>query len=328
MRPAEITPEYLWQIPLPDPQEGDKKARGSVLVIAGGRDVPGAALLAGMAALRAGAGRIRIGICARHASALAIAVPEALILELPENSAGGIDPSAMGPLSPLLETADAVLLGPGMQDDDAIAELASGLLAKATSGPAFVFDARAIKNLYSIQSLLKRHVGGIVITPHAGEMAGLMSMKRGDIEADPVSVARKAAVDLHATIALKGAQTFVTSSTTEKPCVCRKGNVGLATSGSGDVLAGLITGLLGRGASPFVATCWGVYLHAVAGEQLAEKIGPLGFLARELLPEIPSIMGKLSRSAQQEGGQARLQTPGLGYKRKAARSGPRRDRIG
>jgi ADP-dependent NAD(P)H-hydrate dehydratase len=263
------------------------------LVVAGGRDVPGAALLAGVGALRAGAGRLQIGICAQHASALAMAVPEALVLALPENSAGGVDPVAIKQLSPLLESADAVLLGPGMQDEDAIAELASGLLEKAPSGSAFLFDARAIKNLYARRNLLKPLEGRVVVTPHAGEMAGLMHMNRSDVEADPISVARQAAVDLHATVALKGPRTFVTSSMERQPCVCGEGNVGLATSGSGDVLAGVITGLLGRGASPFVATCWGVYLHAVAGEQLAKKIGPLGFLASELLPEIPGIIGRL-----------------------------------
>lgn len=294
MTATEITPEYLRQIPLPDPQEGDKRARGSVLVIAGGRDVPGAALLAGVGVLRAGAGRLQIGICERHASALAIAVPEALVLGLPENSAGGIDPAAVEQLLPLVDSADAVLLGPGMQDEDAIAELASELLEKAAPGPAFLFDARAIQNLYAVRNLLKRLAGRTVVTPHAGEMAGLMNLQRSDVEADPVSVSRQAAVDLNATIALKGALTFVTSSIEKQPCVCRAGNVGLATSGSGDVLAGVITGLLGRGASSFVATCWGVYLHAVAGEQLAKKVGPLGFLARELLIEIPGIMRKLA----------------------------------
>ena len=76
--------------------------------------------------------------------------------------------------------------------------------------------------------------------------------------------------------------------------VCRDGNVGLATSRSGDVLAGVVTGLLGRGAAPFTATCWGVHLHAKAGDFASQTIGPLGFLARELLPEIPRIMGDLS----------------------------------
>src|SRR4051794_1388347 len=290
---TEVTPEYLRRTPLPDPEEGDKKARGNVLVLAGGRDVPGAAMLAGVAALRAGAGRLRIATCASNATILAMSVPEALVLSLPETSAGGIDPAALPRLMPLLESADAVLLGPGMQDEEAIAALTTGVLEKIPSGPALVFDARAIKNLYASRRLLERHKGRSIITPHAGEMAGLMGIDRSKAEADPVGVAHRAAVDLNAIVALKGARTFIVSPT-DAPAVCREGNVGLATSGSGDVLAGVIVGLLARGTPAFVAACWGVYLHAEAGDQLSKKIGPLGFLARELLPEIPRIMGSLS----------------------------------
>jgi ADP-dependent NAD(P)H-hydrate dehydratase len=132
-----------------------------------------------------------------------------------------------------------------------------------------------------------------VITPHAGEMAGLMSMDQSVVEAKPARIASQAASELSAVVALKGAITFV-ATPDGKTSVCREGNVGLATSGSGDVLAGIIAGLLARGAPAFAATCWGVYLHAVAGDHLSKTIGPLGFLARELLAEIPGIMGRLS----------------------------------
>src|SRR5436305_9753198 len=96
----ELTPDVLRQMPLPDPHEGDKKARGNVLVIAGSVEVPGAALLAGTAALRAGAGRLRIATCARHATALAMAVPEAFVLGLAESDEGGVDRSSIGELLP------------------------------------------------------------------------------------------------------------------------------------------------------------------------------------------------------------------------------------
>jgi hydroxyethylthiazole kinase-like uncharacterized protein yjeF len=280
-------------MPLPDPQEGDKKARGNVLVLAGGRDVPGAALLAGVAALRAGAGRLQIATCERCAGALALSVPEALVLGLPETPAGGMDAAALPQLLPLLESADAMLVGPGMQDDDAIANWTAAMLQEVAPGPAFVFDARAIKNLRAVRDLLKRHQGRVVITPHAGEMAGLMSLERSAVESDPADIARQAALELLAVVALKGARTVI-ATPEGKPSVCREGNVGLATSGSGDVLAGVIAGLLARGADPFGATCWGVYLHAKAGDCLSEKVGPLGFLARELPAEIPRIMGELS----------------------------------
>jgi hydroxyethylthiazole kinase-like uncharacterized protein yjeF len=286
----EVTSEFLRRMPLPDPQEGDKKARGDVLVIAGGPQVPGAALLSGVAALRAGAGRLQIATCARNATGIAVALPEAFVLGLPETPGGGIAPSAIERLSPYLKQADSVLIGPGLEDEEAIAALVSAILETVEEdGPAFVFDARAIKSLRAASRRLARYRGGVIVTPHAGEMAGLMNMERPDVEADPPGTAQHAAAALSAIVALKGSRTFI-ASPQEEPVVCRKGNVGLATSGSGDVLAGIVAGLLARGAAPFAATCWGVYLHASAGDRLAERIGPLGFLARELTHEIPRIM--------------------------------------
>jgi ADP-dependent NAD(P)H-hydrate dehydratase len=290
---TEVTPEFLRKMPLPDPEEGDKQARGNVLVIAGGRDVPGGALLAGVGALRAGAGRLQIATCARNATALAISVPEALVLGLRETPDGGIDPTGVEELAPFLESADVVLIGPGMQHQDAVAELSAEVLDKVASGPALVFDARAIKDLYSARRLLERHQGRVVITPHAGEMAGLVGLERSQVESDAVDVARRVAADLKVVVALKGARTII-AGPLDQQVVCRKGNVGLATSGSGDVLAGVITGLLGRGAPVFVGACWGVYLHAKAGDRLSKTVGPLGYLAHELLPEIPRILATLS----------------------------------
>ena len=168
-----ITPDSLRQMKLPHPGEGDKKARGNVLVVAGGADVPGGALLAGTGALRAGAGRLQIATCARNATALALAIPEALVLGLPETATGAIDPVAASQLQPYVENADAVLLGPGLPDEVAIATLATAILESAASKAAFLFDAGAIRHLNSRRSLLARRYGQIVITPHAGEMAGL-----------------------------------------------------------------------------------------------------------------------------------------------------------
>jgi ADP-dependent NAD(P)H-hydrate dehydratase len=286
----DITPEFLRQMPLPDPEGGDKKARGNVLVIAGSTQVPGAALLAGTAALRAGAGRLQIASCARNALAIAMAIPEALVLGLPETPAGGIDPTAIDVLGPHLKEADAVLIGPGLEDEYAVHGLTSAVLNAIAPELPVVIDARAIKGLRASS----RPEGRIVLTPHAGEMAGLMGTERNKVEADPAAIVHQAAHEFDAVVALKGARTFI-ASPQEQPVVCREGNVGLATSGSGDVLAGTVAGLLARGTPPFAAVCWGVYLHAKAGDHLSRTVGPLGFLAREILPEIPRIMGKLSQ---------------------------------
>lgn len=290
----EITPALLRRMLLPDPKDGDKEARGNVLVVAGGTLVPGAALLAGQAALRAGAGRLQVATCARNATSLGLSIPEALVIGMPETVNGAIDPRRAEQLWAFAEKADAILIGPGLEDEKAIGDLVLAVLEKVAAPGKFVFDARAIKSLRTAQSVLARQKNEIVITPHAGEMAGLMGVERSHVEADPARIAQQAAKDFRAVIALKGARTVVVSPQGER-AVCREGNVGLATSGSGDVLAGTIAGLMARGAPAFAATCWGVYLHARAGDRLAKRIGPLGFLARELLLEIPAIMGELRR---------------------------------
>ena len=120
----DVTPQQLRQMPLPDPGDGDKRARGNVLIIGGSRDVPGAALLAGVGALRAGAGRLQIATCASNASALAVSLPEALVSGLTETPSGDIDAGAIKSLEPLLERADCVLLGCGLNDGPELSELA------------------------------------------------------------------------------------------------------------------------------------------------------------------------------------------------------------
>jgi hydroxyethylthiazole kinase-like uncharacterized protein yjeF len=133
-----------------------------------------------------------------------------------------------------------------------------------------------------------------ILTPHAGEMAGLLGIEKERVQADPIGTARRAAEHFRSIVALKGAETVIASPSGEVWCN-RTGNVGLATSGSGDTLSGIIAGLAARGADPAQATVWGVYLHGAAGDRLATRVGPLGFLARELLAEIPALMAELGR---------------------------------
>lgn len=287
-----VTADALRRNPLPQPsQDGDKEERGRVLVVAGSVEVPGGALLAGVGALRAGAGKLQIATCRSIAPHLGLAVPEALVLGLPETPAGGVDPQAAAALLPPAGRCNAVLIGPGMMDGEAVAALTAGLLA-GLDGPALVLDAAALIGLGASRDALKRHGGRVVITPHAGEMAGLLQIERSKVVADPLGAARRAAAQLQAIVALKGACTYIVTPQGEAWSYS-EGNVGLATSGSGDTLAGLVAGLLARGATPLQAALWGVYLHGEAGNRLAEIRGALGFLARELLAEIPGIMAGL-----------------------------------
>jgi hydroxyethylthiazole kinase-like uncharacterized protein yjeF len=289
-----ITADHLHHTPLPQPsEEGDKDQRGRVLVIAGSVPVPGGALLAGTAALRAGAGKLQIATCQQIALPLGLALPEALVVGLPETPQGDIAPEAADQLRERVARSDAVLIGPGMLDQDGAADLTARVL-DCTPGPAFVLDAAPLVRLQALRDQLAGHGGRVVITPHAGEMAGLLGVTREAVRSNPLHHAQTAASLLGCVVVLKGAETQIVGPTGEG-WVYTDGQVGLATSGSGDTLAGIIAGLLARGATPVQAAQWGVYLHGEAGNRLVRSRGPLGFLPSELLGEIPAIMAALAR---------------------------------
>ncbi len=292
MKPINITPEFLYSHPLPrHDEEGDKKSRGRVLVIAGSVEMPGAALLAALGAMKAGAGILQIATCRSVAAHLAMAMPEAMVVGCPETPAGGIDPASAPRLSELGSGCDAVLIGPGMMDTAAVAELTSRLL-QGLDAHALVLDASAFATLGS-DGMPSRHAGRVVATPHSGEMAKFLELPREEVDRDPLRAARQAAAALQAVVAMKGAKTHVVSQDGEA-WLCDNGSIGLATSGSGDTLAGILAGLLARGTLPPLATIWAAYIHGEAGRRLAIKDGALGLLAREIPFEIPKIMRELS----------------------------------
>jgi len=297
-RPAPVTPELLRSMPLPRHQEGDDKdGRGRVMVVAGSIEVPGAALLCGIGALRAGAGKLQMATCRSVAPHLGMAVPEALVLGLDETPGGGISADEADRLAARARRCDGLLIGPGMEDGDGEAcRLTRRLLEALDGGPAIVLDAAALPKADGGGAMLRGHAGRVVLTPHAGEMAKLLGVGREQVLADPVGAARRAASALQAVVAVKGGRTFIVSPQGEA-WSCDQGNVGLATSGSGDTLAGIVTGLAARGATPVQATLWGVYLHGEAGNRLARLRGPVGFLARELMAEIPEIMAEMGPAA-------------------------------
>jgi hydroxyethylthiazole kinase-like uncharacterized protein yjeF len=282
--------------PLPQPaDDADKEGRGRVLVIAGAPELPGAAVLAATAALRAGAGKLRIATVRSIAPFVGVAVPEARVYALPETDEGGVDPSAAGRLADLANACQATLIGPGLVDTQAVQELIVRLLPRL-EGTALVIDAEAMLAAAECHRELHTLHTPAVLTPHAGEMAGLLGIAKDEVVGDPAGTARRAAAHFRSVVALKGAETIIATPDGDA-WRSRSGNVGLATSGSGDTLSGIIAGLAARGADPPRATIWGVYLHGSAGDRLAERIGLLGFLARELLAEIPPLMAELSRAA-------------------------------
>ena len=286
-----------WPLPMPS-REGDKGVRGHVLVLGGSREMPGAVILAATAALRAGAGKLTIATGASVAQLVALAIPEARVVGLRETAEGGFTRDTMAALNPLADRVSAILIGPGMQDEAATAALVRALLPRL-DGASVVLDACAMGILLNPD--LEQSDGAfrfeqpVVVTPHAGEMAHLTGIAKNDILADPDARAAAAARDWNAVVALKGARTVICSPDGGM-WQHEGGNVGLAISGSGDVLAGIIAGLAARGATLAQATCWGVALHAQAGDCLAGRMGLLGYLARELPDEIPSLLEKAARA--------------------------------
>jgi len=291
-----IDPAWLRAHPLPIPAaDDDKSQRGTVQVVGGCSEVPGAVLLSGEAALRAGAGKLRLATVRSVAFHLALAVPEALVVALDETEDGLIAPGAARALLKRMNSCAAVLLGPGMTGVGAEA-LVGALLGGMDPGAGIVLDAGALSDLAAHPEALRRHAGHSVVTPHAGEMASILGIPKEEVTADPLAAARRAAEALGAVVAMKGSLTWIVAPGGQA-FSCDHGMVGLATSGSGDTLAGIVAGLLARGANPLQATAWAVWLHAEAGHRLARRIGPLGFLARELLAEVPAIMADLSSGA-------------------------------
>ena len=294
MRPTLITPAVLRRIPLPWPDEGgDKEERGRVLVVGGGRETPGAVVLAGVAALRAGAGKLQIATLSGNAPLVAARIPEARVFALPETRGGKPARSAARVLEKHAAAAQCVCIGPGMLEDASVARFVGETLRLCREVPV-VLDAGGLNCLADTRELLHELGGRAVVTPNAEELADLYGEDNTKIAREPLAAARRAARDFRTVVVLKGRETFIAAPTGEVYSN-RAGSVGLATSGSGDVLAGCVAGLVARGADPFHAAAWGVHLHALAGERLAARIGPLGFLARELPDEIPGLLAKLGR---------------------------------
>jgi hydroxyethylthiazole kinase-like uncharacterized protein yjeF len=294
-RATKVTRALLQRIPLPKPDEqGDKDARGRVMAVGGSAQTPGAILLAGVAALRAGAGKLQLATVRSAAAALGVAVPESLVVALQETRAGEIAGEVAGrALAQRTAQVDALLLGPGMSSGRGAHALIRALAHRLGDAATLVLDAAAVTALRDDDELLLALHGRVVLTPHAGEMATLLGIEKDEVGANPAAHARAAAARFGAVIALKGPESWIAEPDgTLYQYV--GGSVGLATSGSGDTLAGIVAGLAARGAPPAHAAVWGAFLHGEAGELLARRIGPIGYLARELLDEVPGLMSRSS----------------------------------
>lgn len=285
---VELTGALLRECPLPEPDaQGGKDQRGSIVVIGGAASTPGAALLAGTAALRVGAGRLTIATCDATAAALAVAMPEAGVEALPTTPAGGLGGAAANAAVDLVDDAEAVLVGPGLRGPHDVARLLEGLLPALDGEQAVVLDALALTCGVLDESVGHQLAGRLILTPNLAEARRLLGDDDLAVGPDPalaLASTYNAAVMLGAVVAAPDGRVWCRAQQTP----------GLGTGGSGDVLAGTVAGLAARGASPAQAALWGLHLHGSSGERLARRIGRVGFLARELLDEMPAVLASLS----------------------------------
>jgi ADP-dependent NAD(P)H-hydrate dehydratase len=276
-----VTAAALRDWPLPAPG-GSKNTRGRVLVAGGSPSTPGAVMLAGLSALRVGAGVLALAVAESRAAAVAAAVPEAAVVGLAALDGTNADKLDQA-LADAVGDSDAVLLGPGLDDPDLTSQLLQQVLDTADESTVLVFDAFALGALPETPAAT-RIADRSVLTPNAAEAARLLDST--DSSDGGPDVALAIAAKYRTVVSYQGH-----IATPEGRCwTVPTGHAGLGTSGSGDVLAGAVAGLLARGADCAQAACWGTFLHATAGDRLAARMGRLGFLARELTDELPLVI--------------------------------------
>jgi hydroxyethylthiazole kinase-like uncharacterized protein yjeF len=290
-------PDAGTMLPAPDavviparPKDAHKGTFGTALVLAGSLGFTGAAFLSSTAAARTGAGLVRLLVADTIYPILAAKCTEVMAAPVPEVAPGAIGHAAYDSIMRQLDSVEVGIIGPGLGRDSSTWRLVVDLAMHAKC--PLVIDADGLNALSESPRSKGKLGANRVLTPHPGEMARLTGKSAAAINADRTSAARKAAKDWGAIIVLKGARTVVAhpdGRTSEDPHEVPA----LATGGTGDVLSGIIGGLISQGSEPFAAAVTGVYIHAAAGRRIAERLGDSGLLAGDLLPEIPLVMNVL-----------------------------------
>ena len=297
------------------PLGAHKGTFGKALLVAGSVNYTGAAYLASAAATRVGAGLVTLALAENLHPILASKLSEVTFLLLPHDT-GALVPGAMKILSERVPDYDALLLGPGLGRDDKTVEFVQRFLSgqwrsrssrvgflvageeEAEGGrevlPLSVIDADGLNALADRPNWWKYLGGPNVLTPHPGEMARLVGCGVDEVEADRIGAAREMAERWKQVVTLKGAHTIV-AAPDGQTVIIPFANPGLATAGSGDVLAGAIVGFLAQGLSPFAAAVAGAYLHGLAGDLVRKEMGAAGMVAGDLLPMLPQAIALVSQ---------------------------------
>ena len=285
-----LTRERIQSCLTPRVADAHKGTTGHLLVVAGSPGKTGAAALTSIAALRSGAGLVTLGIAETLNAVLESQVLEAMTAPLPESQPGVLGDSAFDTIKNLMAGKKCVAIGPGLGQAEKTQKLVPKIV-KSSSIP-LVIDADGLNNLAGQAQILKSAKAPVILTPHPGEMARLMDTGIGAVQHDRIKCARDFATGFNVHVILKGACTVI-AHPDGRVFINPTGNAGMASAGMGDVLTGIIAGLITQGLSPEDACQAGVYLHGAAADSLVETIGPYGYLAGDLMGAIPGAIKKI-----------------------------------
>ncbi len=273
-------------------RDANKGDFGRVLIISGSRGMTGAGCLTARAALRSGAGLVYLGVPSGLWHVYASSVTEAITVPLDDDGTGRLSVSLIDKIDALIEKKDVIAIGPGLSVNDSIVEIVKSIIKKAQV--PLVIDADALNAVSADVSMLKHLKVPAVVTPHPGEMSRLTGIDIADIQDNRQEIAREFAARWNVITVLKGSKTVVA-----KPdgtlFLNTTGNPGMATAGSGDVLTGIIAGLIGQGMKPEDAAVAGVYIHGLAGDEACSKKGEYGMIAGDIIEELPGILRSMGR---------------------------------
>jgi len=286
-----LTPDLIRTVFNPRPSNAHKGHTGHLLVIAGSTGKTGAAAMTATSAMRSGAGLVTLGIPASLNPILEAQVIETMTEPLPETVKGILDETSVNRIMDLLSDKKCLAIGPGIGTAPETQKLFKHLLQENTK--PVVIDADGLNILAGHIEILKDLDTPVVLTPHPGEMARLISTTSADVQKDRIKCARDFAEKFNVHVVLKGARTVV-AHPDGRVFINPTGNPGMASGGMGDVLTGVIAGFIAQGHPPELAAHAGVYLHGAAADSLAKNKGPFGYLATDVMNALPQAIKTLS----------------------------------
>jgi hydroxyethylthiazole kinase-like uncharacterized protein yjeF len=293
-----ITARDIASLIAPRPADSNKGSYGHVLVVGGSLGKAGAAAMAGIAALRAGAGLATVATAKSVLATVAGFHPELMTEPLPETDDGTISDNALDRIEKLAKGKSVLAIGPGISGNEHSAELVRSLVAKLQV--PIVLDADGL-NVFAVRAGELNGKGRtLVITPHPGEMARLVGGTVADVQKDRLGIARKFAHEHEVIVVLKGNRTLVVRPDSEA-WVNTTGNPGMATGGTGDILTGMVAGMIAQyPRNVFEAVLAAVHLHGLSGDVMREKVGEHSLIATDLLQGLPDVFRRIQESARQK----------------------------